>query len=110
MHATADIFANLKRNYDEPDPAAAAAVGQPMGADGRPGGPATAEAAVNQSAIELLRKLPGVTEANYRGIMAACGNLRELADTPLEKLEVIMGGAHHAKMLRDFLDAPCPRL
>jgi hypothetical protein len=84
-HATADIFASLKSNQDEPDPAAAALVGVPLGPDGVPlplqpgapgqqqqagGGPAAAlEAVVNQPALELLRRLPGVNGANYA---AAC--------------------------------------
>lgn len=60
--------------------------------------------------MDLLRKLPGVTEANYRGLMAAAGSLAGLADMPVAALEAAMGSARNAKALREFLDAPCPRL
>lgn len=109
LHATAEIFASLKRNYDEPEAAAAAVVGLPVGADGRVAAQGS-EAVVNQSAVEMLRKLPGVSDANYRALLAACNSLAELADMPLSQLEAVMGSARNAKMLRDFLDAPCPRL
>lgn len=62
----------LKSNQDEPDPAAAALVGVPLGPDGAPlplspgagpGSAAALEAVVNQPALELLRRLPGVNGA-----------------------------------------------
>jgi DNA excision repair protein ERCC-4 len=65
---------------------------------------------VNQAAVDLLRKLPGVTEANHRALMAAAGSLAGLADMALPQLEAAMGSARSAKALREFLDAPCPRL
>lgn len=57
--AAADIFQTLKANHEEPDPIAAAAVGVPE-AEGGAGGAPGAESVVNQSAIDLLRRLPGV--------------------------------------------------
>jgi len=68
------------------------------------------EAVVNQAAMDLLRKLPGVTDANHRALMTAFGSLRGLADAPLDRLQQVMGGERSARMLREFLDAPCPRL
>ncbi|KXZ54474.1 hypothetical protein GPECTOR_4g539 [Gonium pectorale] len=141
-HATAELFAMLKSNADEPDPAAAALVGLPLGPDGAPlgqqqagGGGAVAaggvgvsgggagvvggggaggvlplESVVNQPALELLRRLPGVNDSNYRSLLGACGSLAELAALPLGRLEAVMGSAKNARALRDFLDAPCPRL
>ena len=38
------------------------------------------ESVINQSAVDLLRRLPGVTEANFRPLMAAAGSLAGLAD------------------------------
>ncbi|MEW5305380.1 MAG: hypothetical protein WDW36_007923 [Sanguina aurantia] len=90
-HASAEMFASLKSNQDEPDPAVATLVGVP-------------------GAIELLRQLPGVTETNYRTLMAAVPSLAALADTPLAQLEVILGSTKNAKVLREFLDVPCPRM
>ncbi len=70
--------------------------------------PQGSEVTVNQAAADLLRKLPGVSEANYRQVMAAAGSLAALADMSLAQLEAAMGSARAAKALRDFLDAPCP--
>ncbi|MEW5320262.1 MAG: hypothetical protein WDW38_011346 [Sanguina aurantia] len=112
-HASAEMFASLKSNQDEPDPAVATLVGVPVGQDGRPAGGAglaPPESVVNQGAIELLRQLPGVTETNYRTLMAAVPSLAALADTPLAQLEVILGSTKNAKVLREFLDVPCPRM
>ena len=61
-------------------------------------------------AIELLRRLPGVTDANYRSLMEGCESLADLSCLPLEKLSDLMGGQRPARMLRDFLDAKYPTL
>ena len=64
----------------------------------------------NTTAVELLRRLPGVTDANYRSLMDSCESLAELACVPLEKLSELMGGQRPARMLHDFLDAKYPTL
>src|SRR5665648_192352 len=61
LHATADIFKQLKANHEEPDPVVAATIGIGEG-EGGVGG----EAVVNGSAIDFLKRLPGVSEGNYR--------------------------------------------
>lgn len=66
------------------------------------------EAVVNTAAVDLLRRLPGVTESNYRSLMHATESLAGLADMPLTQLEAVMGGAAAAKKLREWLDAVCP--
>ncbi|KAL6758551.1 hypothetical protein V8C86DRAFT_3093071, partial [Haematococcus lacustris] len=156
LHATADLFAALKSNMDEPDPATAQAIGLPQGRDaaysrqsrqdsiptsssvlspimtvttelrarGRDRGGGHDEAAagsghaasgaapatvVNQLALDVLRRLPGVNDANYRTISSRVSSLMELAQLPLQQLEAVMGGARAAKQLHDFLHAPCPR-
>ncbi|KAL3151984.1 hypothetical protein ABBQ32_001106 [Trebouxia sp. C0010 RCD-2024] len=106
LHATADIFRALKTNQDEPDPVSAAAVGVPLEGDGLPD--AAAEAVINTTAVDVLRRLPGVTEANFRPLINAASSLAGLADLPLQQLERIMGGAAAAKKLREWLDAVCP--
>lgn len=60
--------------------------------------------------MEFLRRLPGVTDANYRSIMDGCKSLAELALLPVEKLGELMGGQKAAQTLRDFLDAKYPTL
>ncbi|PKA58887.1 DNA repair endonuclease UVH1 [Apostasia shenzhenica] len=108
MHATAEIFASLKANQDEPDEHKAVRVGVPS-EDGIVEDDVRAEN-YNTSAIELLRRLPGVTDSNYRPLMDGCQSLAELALLPVEKLAELMGGQKPAKMLREFLDAKCPTM
>lgn len=64
----------------------------------------------NTSAVEFLRRLPGVTDSNYRTIMEGCKSLAELALLPVEKLSELMGGQKAARTLREFLDAKYPTL
>ncbi|KAL2233074.1 UNVERIFIED_CONTAM: DNA repair endonuclease UVH1 [Sesamum indicum] len=108
LHATAEIFATLKANQDEPDEAKAIRVGVPS-EDGVIENDVRAEN-FNTSAVEFLRRLPGVTDSNYRSIMDGCKSLAELALLSMEKLAELMGGQKAAKTLRDFLDAKYPTL
>lgn len=66
------------------------------------------ESVVNQAAIDLLRRLPGVTDANYRALMNGVNSLAELATLSCEQLERLMGGTKAAQALYNFLQAPCP--
>ncbi|XP_049377190.1 DNA repair endonuclease UVH1 [Solanum stenotomum] len=108
LHATAEIFASLKSNQDEPDEVKAIRVGVPS-EEGVISNDVRAEN-YNTSAVEMLRRLPGVTDSNYRAIMDGCKSLAELAMLPMERLAELMGGQKAAKMLREFLDAKYPTL
>lgn len=108
LHATAEIFASLKANQDEPNPVKATRVGVPS-EEGIVESDVRAEN-YNTSAVEFLRRLPGVTDSNYRTIMDGCKSLAELALLPPDKLAQLMGGPKAAKTLRDFLDAKYPTL
>ncbi|KAJ0260659.1 DNA repair endonuclease UVH1 [Hirschfeldia incana] len=108
LHATAEIFTTLKSNQDEPDETRAIRVGVPS-EEGIIENDIRAEN-YNTSAVEFLRRLPGVTDANYRSIMEKCKSLSELASLPVEELAEIMGGQKVAKSLREFLDAKYPTL
>jgi DNA excision repair protein ERCC-4 len=98
LHATADIFRQLKSNYDEPDPVQASNVGLEAGeaADSK-------EPAVNNSGLEILRRLPGVTDASVRPLAREAGSLAGLAHLTLDKLIEIMGSAPYARRLYEFL-------
>uniref|UniRef100_A0ACD5VIP6 Uncharacterized protein n=1 Tax=Avena sativa TaxID=4498 RepID=A0ACD5VIP6_AVESA len=108
LHATADIFISLKTNQDEPDETKAMRVGVPS-EDGVVEDDVRAEN-YNTSAIEFLRRLPGVTDANYRAIMDGCGSLADLALLPVERLAELMGSQKGARTLKEFLDAKCPSM
>jgi DNA excision repair protein ERCC-4 len=66
------------------------------------------ESVVNQAAIDLLRRLPGVTDSNWRSIINGCSSLHELCGLNVQQLEQLMGSSRGARMLHDFLHAPCP--
>ncbi|CAN6314366.1 unnamed protein product [Urochloa humidicola] len=108
LHATAEIFISLKTNQDEPDEKKAIRVGVPS-EDGIVEDDVRAEN-YNTSAIEFLRRLPGVTDSNYRAVMDGCNSLAELALLPVEKLEGLMGSQKGARTLKEFLDAKCPAM
>ncbi|XP_062073860.1 DNA repair endonuclease UVH1 isoform X2 [Humulus lupulus] len=108
MHATAEIFAALKANQDEPDEAKAMRVGVPS-EEGIIDNDVRAEN-YNTFAMEFLRRLPGVSDSNYRAIMDGCKSLAELALLPVEGLAELMGGHKAARTLREFLDAKYPTL
>ncbi|CAL4920269.1 unnamed protein product [Urochloa decumbens] len=108
LHATAEIFISLKTNQDEPDEKKAIRVGVPS-EDGIVEDDVRAEN-YNTSAIEFLRRLPGVTDSNYRAIMDGCNSLAELALLPIEKLAGLMGSKKGARTLKEFLDAKCPTM
>ena len=82
--------------------------GIPVGPDGMPD--AGTEAVVNQSAVDVLRRLPGVSDANYRGLMHVAPSLAQLASLTLTQLEAAMEGRQAAKKLHDWLHAPVPHL
>ncbi|KAG5061354.1 hypothetical protein JHK87_002383 [Glycine soja] len=71
LHATAEIFASLKANQDEPDETKAIRVGVPS-EEGIVENDVRAEN-YNTSAVEFLRRIPGVTDSNYRAIMDGLG-------------------------------------
>lgn len=104
LHATGDIFKQLKANHEEPDPLVAATVG--VSGDDDVGG----DTVVNAVGIDILKRLPGVTEANWRALMREGGSLAGLATVSLDRLTVVMGGEVVAKKLYDFLHEGCRAL
>jgi DNA excision repair protein ERCC-4 len=61
------------------------------------------EPAVNNSGLEILRRLPGVTDASVRPLAREAGSLAGLAHLTLDKLIEIMGSAPYARRLYEFL-------
>uniref|UniRef100_A0A7S3UA94 ERCC4 domain-containing protein n=1 Tax=Picocystis salinarum TaxID=88271 RepID=A0A7S3UA94_9CHLO len=106
LNATADIFQALKSNQDDPDPTVAAQVGVPEEDQHQKD---ISEDLYNQAAIDVLRKLPGVTNNNYRQVMSTFKSLAEMSAASKEDLAKVLGGMQNAKRLHDFLHAECPR-
>lgn len=69
---------------------------------------ANQDSVVNQAAIDLLRRLPGVTDVNWRLIINGCSSLRDLCDMSEQQLERLMQSQRGARALYNFLHAPCP--
>ena len=107
LHATAEMFRTFKIAEPEPTVAAAVAVG-----GSNPGGGSDAASATeepfNQAAIDVLRRLPGITEGNYRRVLGAIECLADLADMSKDDLAAVLGDARQAKTLHDFVHAPFP--
>ena len=99
-HATVQMFRTLKQAVNagpqqEPDPAAAAAVGRPDGADANDAGGANV-------ALEMLRRMPGITPANVYKVANNVRDLAALGAMSLAQLQALLG-ASAAKQLFTFL-------
>ncbi|KAG0097557.1 hypothetical protein BGZ93_002491 [Podila epicladia] len=83
VHATVEIFEDLKRSEDEPDVAAAQAVGVDPDQE--------IDSAFNLTPQDILRSLPGITSKNYKQVMTSVQNIRELAELDIAGLSAILG-------------------
>ena len=114
-HATVNLFRMLKAGAEEPDRETAAGISfedEDDGADadgaGAAGAGVTAFSAAlhregnNTVAIDLLRKLPGVTTANSRVIMEKVPSLAALAALSVKEIAALVGAAN-AALLHGFL-------
>jgi DNA excision repair protein ERCC-4 len=102
-HVTVRLFKELKKGRPEPDRETAALVGTETEGGGAGGKEGEGDAATrNLAAIDLLRKLPGVTVGNYKAIMAAVPTLAALAVTPQAELSKVIGKPN-AALLYEFL-------
>lgn len=96
--ATVGLFRELQRNQPPPSPDVAAAVESARGAWSEADG-------VNVAAMELLRRLPGVTPENLWPLARTAKSLARLAELDVETLVEPMGGRGAARELREFLDS-----
>merc|ERR1712130_782109 len=82
-YASAEIFVDLKRNYDEPDASRAAAVGLDDEEHG--------EASLNPTPMDMLRAMPGVTPMNALYLLRSATNLQELSNLPISQIQSLIG-------------------
>ena len=102
-HATGELFEELKKGREEPDPAKAAGV--------------TVDAAdefntekYNPTIMDFLSKLPGITTKNIFALMNRLENMQDLLDQSLEDLTEILGHSSNAKDLYNCLhESLCPQ-
>jgi DNA excision repair protein ERCC-4 len=81
---TAEVFEELKKNHEEPDPLAAVRVG--LDPSEQPGA-----RVYNQAPQELLRSVPGVTAKNIWNLMVGWENVREISRAEEERLMEVVG-------------------
>ncbi|CEG44750.1 dna repair endonuclease xpf [Plasmopara halstedii] len=108
-HATVNLFKIIKRYQEEPDIEAAAALGNglPMDNDAaqtNSGDGGLASKYYNTSAIDVLKKLPGINEHNFRKVIASVSNLAELGRLSFDELTELLGNVN-GKKLHSFLNS-----
>lgn len=97
-YASVEIFADLKQNYDDPDPERAASVGldDSLQRQGQ------REASLNITPYEMLCSMPGVTLKNAAYLAQHIPNIQVLCETPLSDLQSLIG-AEAGRKLHQFL-------
>jgi len=81
---TAEVFEELKKNHEEPDPFAAVKVG--LDPSERPGAKL-----YNQAPQEFLRSVPGVTAKNICNLMMEWENIQEISRASEGRLMEVVG-------------------
>lgn len=75
--------------------------GVPVDAEGAAQG---LERVHNTTAHDVLRKLPGITDANVRNVLRECESLAALAALSMERMAALLGGRAAAERLHRFLN------
>lgn len=114
-YATADIFADLKQTFEEPDAAKVALIGledmmDPEKNTEQTGvvnnststGQSASEQSFNLGPQDLLRALPGVNTKNFRYIMNQVRDMSDLCDMSFEELRELIG-VEPARQLSRFV-------
>ncbi|RMZ87003.1 hypothetical protein DV736_g5775, partial [Chaetothyriales sp. CBS 134916] len=102
---SAEIFAELKKNQDEPDPLRAVQVGlHPGGHDGSgaDGEMDPEERTFNTLPQDLLRTVPGVTGKNASRLYLNARNVREVANMTVGELDPLVGVESARRIVRFF--------
>lgn len=87
-----EITKFLKMGQEEPDPIIAQSIGEVEGEDD-----------ISDNAIELLKRLPGITRQNINTVLNSVNNLNELSNLSYAELSKMLG-KQNACLLYDFLN------
>lgn len=95
-YQTAEIFEELKKQQDEPDPIKAVQIGLEEGddPDGR---------TFNQVPQDMLRNVPGVTSKALQRLVLEFENVQEVVNAEQEELSEMIG-MENARQIRGFFD------
>ena len=94
-YQTAEIFEELKKNQDEPDPIKAVQIG--LDASDQPG-----EQSFNQTPQDMLRAVPGITGKNLSRITLEVEDMVALSNLPEETLHELVGRQIGGQIYRFF--------
>ena len=95
-YQTAEIFEELKKQQDEPDPIRAVQIGLGMGDD-----PETRT--FNQTPQDMLRAVPGVSNKAFNSLVLEYDNVQEIANAEEGELAELIGH-ENARQIRNFFD------
>ena len=94
-YQTAEIFEELKKNQDEPDPIKAVQLGLNAGEDPN-------DQSYNQTPQDMLRAVPGVTAKNMNRITLEVDNIMEVSNLDEETLDDLVGKEAGRQVYRFF--------
>ena len=84
FEAAAEVFEELKKNHEEPDPFTAVKIG--LDPSETPGAKM-----YNQAPQEFLRSVPGVTGKNIHNLMVEWENIQAISQAPEGRLMEVVG-------------------
>ena len=101
---TAEIFEELKKQQEEPDPMRAVQIGLNLegGDDGAGMVLNPEERTFNTAPQDLLRTIPGVDGKNASRLYLECGNVLEVANMSVDELEPLVGREAGRRIVRFF--------
>ena len=94
-YQTAEIFEELKKNQDEPDPIKAVQIGLNAGEDPN-------DQSFNQTPQEMLRAVPGITGKNMSRITLEVENLIDVSNLEESELDEMVGKEAGRQVYRFF--------
>lgn len=102
-YQTAEIFEELKKNQDEPDPLRASQIGlEEQDEDGDEGGFNIGGKTFSTVPLDMLRCVPGVGEKTLQAIMLDVSSVQELSNMEEEKLSEYVGKEAGRQIVRFF--------
>jgi len=94
-YQTAEIFEELKKNQEEPDPIKASQIGLNVGETPE-------EQTFNQTPQDMLRGVPGITAKNMARVVLQVGSLVDVANLGEDDLDVMIGKEAGRQVFRFF--------
>lgn len=96
-YLTAEIFESLKQNNEEPDAQVAMAIGVDQSESSK-------DILFSIESVDIVKKLAGITEKNYKKIVNKYRNLKELVNQSEDELCKTLENASLGKQLFEFIN------